>query len=278
MKSYSWKMLLFLPLFLMACQNEKAESNEESDNTNIAPDKVISTFIFEIEPKKALTKEAIQKKILSKKYFPSTDKSSCACDADNCFEQQILMTHYFSENDKNQALVIIGNSCKDAAHVQSGWCDAALLQLSGQDWVMTDFWSKVGGGGSFGDVGVIGNAFQIGRNNIGIEVAGAFTGQGATFETTSIIGYLGGEVKEIARIPTYFDNFGAVLEEKNKQCFCQSYAFRPMNEADIFTLLLVKKDCTNSGDEMGCSGEAMNEASVDYDGNSYPIPEQQKLF
>lgn len=278
MKFYYLKMLFLLPLILMACQNESNESNNDSEISEIASDKETSTFQFEIEPEKILSQKEIKEKVLLKKYFPLADKSDCGCTSDNCFTQKVLMVHYFYKNDKNHALIIIGNACEDAAHAQSGWCDAALLQLSSQNWVMTDFWSKVGGGSSFGADGIVGNAFQIGRDDIGIEVAGSFTGQGATFETTSIIGYLDDEVKEVAKIQTYFDNFGAALENKDRECFCQSYAFRPTGEADIFTLLLVKKDCANSGDEMGCSGKSVSEASSNYNGTIYPIPVSQELF
>jgi hypothetical protein len=277
MKPYYWKILFLLPLILIACQSEKSNSEEVSTH-EIPSNEEVSTFQFEIEPEKLLSQKEIKEKVLAKKYSSPADKSDCGCTSDICFQQEVLMTHYFSKNDKNHALVIIGNSCEDAAHAQSGWCDVALLQLSGQNWVLTDFWLKAGGGSSFGEKGIVGNAFQIGRDDIGIEVAGSFTGQGATFETTSIIGYLDDEVKEIARIQTYFDNFGAALEDKDRQCFCQSYAFRPTGEADIFTLLLVKKDCTNSDDEMGCSGEAVSEASANYNGTTYSIPASQELF
>ncbi len=279
-------LFLAISILIFGCQDASKETGNNSldslskdeakaDALDQHPD-----FVFSYNPNKEISDEDVMKALAGKYVSESGNSNACDCSEKTCYKQELQLKHYFKASNIISALAVVGNSCssENASRVDAGWCDVALFELENGNWKLKKFWAEAGGGADWGSSGDVGEAFQIAKAGIGIPIGWGSSAQGYSYEGENIIGYVDGEVKEMAELQLHLDNSGNAIDDNDYECTCMSYAFSPDGNEANFSLKLVKKDCSKSKDENNCEGEMVNTATVQMEEGEYSVPDNLKIW
>lgn len=263
--------LLVIAVLCFSCKNNESSDNSTSTDTN---NENAASFAHSVEYEYEITEASIFPKITD--YQSDNDCSSCSMEKE-CYDKTLLGSKVFKEGGEERMMAIIGRSCDEAAHAESGWCDVALFTRKNGAWSLDKFLKEVGGGSPTGQTGMLGEFFPIGENAIGFEVGFGDMAQGQSFEGVDFLVYQDNNVFSVGMLQTYMDNLGSAFDESDMMCLCQDYEFVPTSDGNLYDLKISQKDCKSWKGE-GCGGELGKETTIKFDGKAYVIPSEFQIF